>query len=273
MGFLAEIFGNFVFSLNSGKDPVAVVLATVLLFVVGTVVASFAGMAADRISRFTGKESLIKLLSTPKSHCDWCETPLSSISLIPVLGWLITKGRCPKCKANVTYIYPTIEGFVGFVSALLPLLLGEWSLKTLSFVFVFWVCVILSWIDVRNRIIPEFGTWLLLFTGLVFSPFEQDPLMRSVGAAVCALCFWMALTIVGLLKGEDTHAGGDVALAAAAGAWVGVSVTAAPVFMLATSFFFIAHALVAQRIYGDRWIPMGPAISGGLLTTMVSMLL
>jgi prepilin signal peptidase PulO-like enzyme (type II secretory pathway) len=190
-----------------------------------------------------------------------------------VLGWLIRGGRCPKCKTGITYVYPTVEAFVGVVSAFLPLMLSEWSLKTLSFVFVFWVCIILSWIDIRNRVIPEFGTWLLLFTGLVFSPFEPDPLIRSVGAAVCALCFWMALTIVGLLKGEDTHAGGDVALAAAAGAWIGMSVSAAPVFMLATSLLFIAHAVVAQKINGDRWFPMGPAISGGLLVTMASMIL
>lgn len=268
MEFLVETFGNFMFSLNSGNDVAARVLATIFLFVAGTVIASFAGMAADRISRYTGKESLLKTLSTPKSHCDECSEPLSSLSLIPVLGWLITRGRCRTCNANVTYVYPTAEAFVGIVSALVPLVLREWSAETMSFVFVFWVCITLSWIDLKNRVIPEFGTWLLLFTGLVFSPFEPDPLMRSVGAAVCAACLWGALTFVGVMKGEDTHAGGDVALAGAAGAWIGASLTAAPVFMLATSLFFMVHAVIAQTVTGERWIPMAPALSAGLISTI-----
>jgi leader peptidase (prepilin peptidase)/N-methyltransferase len=128
-----------------------------------------------------------------------------------------------------------------------------------------------SVIDAKTTVIPEELTWLTLFGGLVLSPWAEGMDDSVFGAAVCGAAVWFSLALVGWLKREFTHSGGDVAAAVAAGAWVGW--LGVPHYLLATSLSFLVVAGF-QRVRGVLWVPMGPAIFAGVpLSVLLSRLL
>lgn len=244
-----------------GGDPVAVIAVTVLLFAAGAAFASFAGLAASRLGSVPEGASVLAALSRPPSRCDGCGERLPAWALVPVLGWLAARGR-HSCGARVSPAYPAAEFLAGTATASAPAVAGGLGTEAACLILVGWTCLLASWIDVREHVIPEELTWTLLFAGLLVSPFEPDAWTRAAGAALCCGAMWLSLAAVGWARGIDTRAGGDVALAAAGGAWLGLS-GAAP-FLFAASVLFVIHAMPA-RLRGVEWVPMGPALSLALV--------
>jgi len=242
-------------------ETLALAAVTFALFFAGAAFASFAGLAATRIGSVPEGASILAALSRPPSRCDGCGARLPAWALVPVLGWVAARGR-HSCGAKVSPAYPAVEFLAGAATAAAPAVAGGLGLEAASLVLVGWTCLLASWIDVREHVIPEELTWPLLFAGLLLSPFEPDAWTRAAGAAVCCGSMWLSLAAVGWARGLDTRAGGDVALAAAAGGWLGLD--GAVPFLLGASLAFVLHALPA-RMRGVEWVPMGPALSISLV--------
>lgn len=259
-----DLFAPALAALTHG-DIGAVAVACACLWVFGAVVASFSGLVATRLGHVQEGESVLRAISYPPSHCDGCGRCLNAIDLVPVVGWVVAGGRC-KCGGQISALYPAAEMSIGIASAAIPLLVG-FNYTAICLIGILWAGVLASWIDFVEHIIPEEITWPLLFLGLLVSPFEHDPWARAAGAAVCCGAMWASLAAVGWLRGIDTRAGGDVALAAAAGAWLGVEGTAA--FLLLSSVVFVSYS-IPSRLRGDIWVPMGPALCCGLLATAMA---
>src|SRR5690606_27651435 len=86
------------------------------------------------------------------------------------------------------------------------------------------------------------------------------------GAAVSLAGMWISLWAIGVMTGENTRAGGDVAVAAAGGAWVGVQ--ACGVFLVSAAALYMA-VCAAQARYGRRWVPMAPALVAAIPLSVV----
>lgn len=257
----------------------------------GAVMASFGGLVAYRLPRIMGWVSPLSpaaaeacgtcgtpLWATPRgvpgacpdggkpdlvsrSRCDACGHALSALALVPVLGWVVHRGRCAKCGKAVNWSYPVAEALTAAGSAAIALRFGPtadaaWALGLL------WACVVLAWIDWRECLLPERITVPLLVAGLLASPFEPDPLLRIQGMAAALACIWVAFLAVGFARGEDAMSGGDLALMAGAGAWVGLA--AVPALLAASAALYALMAL-PRRLRGEVWTPMGPAICAALL--------
>lgn len=264
---MSEVIAQLDYAHINGDYSPLVFIASFVLFCIGAVVASLSGLIASRIGSVEDDQLIIKSISFPPSYCEACNKPIKPLALLPFFGWFLSKGKCSCCKFQVPVKYPLVEGLVGLVSALMPFIMGEFGLFTLGGLVLLWVGVMISWIDWKEQIIPEELTWFLLFSGFLFSPFELDLYSKVIGAAMGCGAVWLTFLVVGLLKNVNTHAGGDVALAAAAGAWLGIS--GAPTFILLSSLVYIAYAL-PLRFRGIIWVPMGPALAFGLLFTFAS---
>ncbi len=89
--------------------------------------------------------------------------------------------------------------------------------------------------------------------------------MRILGAMLAFFVMYLSMLITGLVKKEDVFAGGDIALATAAGAWLGLEML--HLFLLITSLSFISYAL-PLRLKGMRYSPMGPALALGFMACL-----
>lgn len=88
------------------------ILTVALLFLLGASLASFAGLAVHRLGGRPSDQSAWAALSG-RSHCDGCWAQLTAGELVPVLGWLLVRGRCARCGHRVPAIYPVSEAIAG----------------------------------------------------------------------------------------------------------------------------------------------------------------
>lgn len=241
---------------------------------VGALMASFAGVVADRLPHSAGWRSKpregVSLWS--RSRCDSCGTAISPLVLLPVLGWLALRGRCGNCGAKVPWAYPAAEAATAAASALVawgwgPTAEGVWALCGL------WALVTLAWVDWREAWLPDRITAAMVVAGLLASPFDPDPHSRIVGMALALGGMLASFKAVGWLKGMDLVMGGDLMLCAAAGAWLGPALV--PAFLGITAAAYVlqfalawvagftwrpADAEVIEDLEEAAWMPMGPAL-------------
>jgi leader peptidase (prepilin peptidase)/N-methyltransferase len=236
----------------------------------GAVLASFAGVVAERLPAIKGwnrdAPDPSVSLSHPPSHCTSCRTPISKVSLIPVVGWLLAKGECENCGARVPWRYPAIEAGTALASFLIALLF-EPSTEMFTLLLLVWSLVFVSWLDWEAHEIPDFLTIPLFFAGMLFSPFDPEMVSRLLGAAAGGLFLMGAFALVSKMMDLDAYSYGDVALAIAGGAWAGLCGLFP--FLLITCVVYVAYALPRRRMAGEVWSPMGPALALGLVATCV----
>lgn len=244
-------------------DPVVTTAVTVLLFFLGTSVASFSCLVAYRLARLPEDRPLIAAISTPPSACDQCGRRLSPLDLVPVLGWIVSRGRCRGCGYAVPTRYPILEVALGIACASAPFLFGGLGAHCLAAVFVACAAFLAAAIDWENGLVPEEVTWSLLFTGLLASPFEGDVWIRVAGSALGALMVWLSMSVIGWRKKIDTRAIGDVAMGAAGGAWLGLQPVPWWLFA-ACALHLVIYAVARRDEDGDGWLPFGP----GLMATL-----
>jgi leader peptidase (prepilin peptidase)/N-methyltransferase len=262
VGELAR-FGADALALRGDAAMSAILFAW--LFLAGAVWASFCGLLAFRLPRAMGwAEGPAVGLSHPPSSCDGCGARIRPLHLVPVLGWVAARGACGNCGAKVPARYPVVEAATGALTAAAPLLGGGATGLTLAIVLLAWACLAAAWVDLESHILPESVTLPLFFGGLLWSPLEPDTQLRVWGAALCAAAMWGSLRIVGRMRRVDAMSGGDVALAAVGGAWLGAG--AAGTFLLGSCLLFAVHAALASRS-GARWVPMGPALASALVAS------
>lgn len=231
----------------------------------GAILASFSGVVADRMPRIHGWNETPHdpgiSLSHPPSHCDSCKKRLSALDLVPVVGWMRNRGECRHCGASVPWMYPAAEAFSFVASAAIVVAFGPtWT--ALAACICLWLLLAISWLDWTAHEIPDFLTVPLGALGLLASPFEIDPWTRTLGAVICAVFVWLAFLLTGRAKRVDAMSYGDVALSAAAGAWLGAC--GAIPFLAASALAYLAYAL-PLRPKGVVWVPMGPALAIGFM--------
>ncbi|RKP51042.1 prepilin peptidase [Trinickia fusca] len=228
----------------------------------GASLTSFACLAADRLPHQLGwrpEPQPDLTLCHPPSRCDACAVRIGWPYLIPVVGYLLARGRCAHCGARVPPAYPLLEA-LGGGGACAALAYFGFAWTGISAALLWLVLLFLAWIDWREQWLPAVVTQPLFWLGLLSSPFSADAMDRIQGAFGGCVLMWLAMKVVGFARRADLVAGGDIALAAAAGAWLGL--TALPLFLLVASLGFLAYAWPLRR-RGRLFVPMGPALALG----------
>src|SRR5215203_946736 len=195
--------------------------AAVLAGVFGLLLGSFLNVVAYRLPR---GESL----AFPSSHCPSCETPIRPYDNVPVLSWLLLRGRCRDCGTGIAWRYPFVEALTGVLLALVVLVHGADRDALLGLAFVL-LAVPIAAIDLDHQIIPNRLNALGAVTALAVLALARpgdlpEHLIAGAAAGGFLFVFWFAKPgAMGL---------GDVKFAFVMGLFLGSAVAPALLFAL-----------------------------------------
>jgi leader peptidase (prepilin peptidase)/N-methyltransferase len=162
-------------------------------------------------------------LSKPRSTCPHCGHKITALENVPIVSYLVLRGRCSACKAPISIRYPVIEAAVGLLFAA-----AGWHFaapaQLVAALIIISILVALTMIDADTLLLPDDLTLSLLWLALLADAFGLGlvPLYDGVvGAAAGYLVFWLLATGFRLLRGIEGMGGGDFKLLAALGACFG----------------------------------------------------
>jgi len=227
-------------------------LVAVLLFIYGTLMSSFATLVAQRLP---AKQSILR----PPSHCNACGTQLTPRDLIPVVGWLLNRGRCRTCGVRVSSRYPLFEMIGGSLWAATYLHLQDWTVVAWMVFWLFLVIVIQT--DLLYMRVPDKlslpGALVFLVLSILLK--VQAPLMAVLGMVVNAL-----LLLILALISRGKMGMGDVKLYASIGAMLGPYVGVLSLLLAAFAASIVGFGMQASGLVKrGQYIPFVPYIAIG----------
>jgi leader peptidase (prepilin peptidase)/N-methyltransferase len=202
-------------------------------------------------------------LWSPRSQCPQCERPIRAYENIPVLSFLLLRGRCPGCGGRISWQYPAVELLTAALFALTILHFGAGA-AGLAALGLTAVLIAAAGIDARTTLLPDQLTLPLLWLGLVANYFGLFTDLESavLGAIGGYLSLWLVYHAFRLATGKEGMGYGDFKLLAALGAWLGWQ--ALPMILLLASLVgaLVGIALILLR-GRDRNIPIpfGPYLA------------
>jgi len=233
----------------------------------GLLIGSFLNVVIWRVPR---GESLV----SPPSHCPGCERPVRPRDNIPVVSWLLLKGRCRDCDEPISARYPLVELLTAAVFAALALRIGLQP-ELPAFLYLGAIGVALALIDLDTKrlpnviVLPSYVVGLVLLTAAAVVSDQYDDLLRAVlgMAALYSLYFLLALIY------PAGMGFGDVKLAGVLGlylGWLGWAEVVSGGFL---GFLFggvIGLGLMAARRAGRKsQIPFGPFMLAGAFVAIL----
>ena len=197
------------------------------------------------------------------SHCPHCKHPLGAIENIPLVSWLVLRGRCRHCKAPISIQYPLIELLSAVCSAVVVWKYGIAWQSAAALIFT-WTLIALAGIDLHTQLLPDQLTLPLLWLGLLIAlvPLFVDARVSVAGAALGYLSLWSIYWVFKLATGKEGMGYGDFKLFAAAGAWMGYAALLPVIILAALSGAIIG--IIMLRVRGqDRSVPFafGPFLA------------
>jgi leader peptidase (prepilin peptidase)/N-methyltransferase len=211
-------------------------------------------------------------LARPASRCPACQHRIRPHENIPVLSWLLLRGRCSACKVSISPRYPLIELLCALLFGAIGWRFGSQPVVLLWCAFGA-MLIALSMIDWDTTVLPDALTLPLLWAGLLAAMFGWTiPLPSAViGAAAGYLSLWSVYWFFKLATGKEGMGYGDFKLLAALGAWLGWQALL-PIILVASVLG--AAVGVVMKVSGalreGRYVPFGPFLAGaGLLVMLV----
>jgi leader peptidase (prepilin peptidase)/N-methyltransferase len=205
-------------------------------------------------------------LIVPRSSCPACGHRITAGENIPVLSYLVLRGRCSECRAAISARYPLVEALTGLLSGYAAWHLGFTTAAAGALVFT-WAMIALAFIDFDTFYLPDDITLPLLWAGLLFNLFGGyvDLSSSVIGAVAGYLSLWLVFWIFKFATGKEGMGYGDFKLLAAIGAWLGWKML--PLVILLSSFVGATIGIlliILARRGRNVPIPFGPylAIAG-----------
>jgi leader peptidase (prepilin peptidase)/N-methyltransferase len=254
------------------------------VFLLGLVIGSFLNVCILRIP--AGKSIVL-----PASSCPKCRKAIAAYDNIPVLSWLILGGKCRNCKVKISAMYPAVELLTGLLFLACYLAFGP-TLDTLKWAVFAALLVVLTIIDLRERILPDVVNFFGLGIGLVFSMFTKQldgtalwlanrwfdfpppqPIISFAdaifGAAIGSGLLWVVAEGYFRLRGHEGMGLGDVKMMAAVGAFLGLKRTLMTILVGSLLGSVIGILLIAISKKGrDYELPFGTFLGAGALLVL-----
>jgi len=258
-------------------------LAIATAAVLGLVVGSFLNVVIHRLPRMMERAWAAEAaelrgepappaerfdLLVPRSRCPSCGHQLGVLENIPLLSWLVQRGKCTACGTAIPARYPIVELATAVLSALAIWRFGA-TAAGLGAVILGAFLIALTFIDLDTHLLPDNMTLPLLWLGLLFNLWGVfAPLPDAViGAMAGYLSLWSIYWLFKLATGKEGMGYGDFKLLAALGAWFGWSALPAVILFASAVGAAVGIALIVLARRGREVpIPFGPYLAGaGLL--------
>lgn len=202
-------------------------------------------------------------LAFPPSRCPKCGHSIRAWENIPVVSYVLLRGRCAGCKTPISKRYPLVEAACGLLSVIVVWHFGL-SWQCIAALFFTWTLLALAIIDFDTQLLPDDITLPLLWGGLLlglgnlFVPLQD----AVIGAASGYMILWCVYWLFKLITGREGMGYGDFKLLGALGAWLGWQ--AIPQIILLSSVAGALFGITMMVFRGrDRQIPMpfGPYLA------------
>ena len=207
-------------------------------------------------------------LAHPRSTCPQCGAAIRAWHNIPLLSWLVLRGRCADCNATISIRYPLVELVTGILFAAAAWQFG-YSAEALSALVLIAFLIALTGIDLDTQLLPDSLTLTLLWLGLGVNLFQVWTTLPAavVGAMLGYGALWSVYWAFKLVTGKEGMGYGDFKLLAALGAWFGWQTI--PLIILLSSLVgaLLGLTILALTRQGRNTpMPFGPYLAGaGLL--------
>lgn len=207
-------------------------------------------------------------LMVPRSRCPHCGHAITALKNIPLVSWLVLRGRCSECRAPISARYPGVELLSGVLVGVAIWWFG-FTLAGIGAAGLSLALVALTFIDYDTQLLPDSITLPLLWAGLMvnlsgaFVPIQE----AVIGAMAGYLTLWTIFHAFRLATGKEGMGYGDFKLLAALGAWLGWKTLPAIILLSSVVGAVVGIALIAlRRQTREVPIPFGPYLAGaGLL--------
>lgn len=226
---------------------------TAILTLAGAAVGSFLNVCILRIP-----EGLS--IVYPPSRCPHCQHPIRVRDNIPVVSYLLLKGKCRDCGATISGRYALVESLTAALACLLFVRHGLSPAYLVSFLFVC-TLIVITFIDLDHQIIPHLLTLsgIPLFALLAVAFMGLSPLDAFLGIMIGAGLLYFVAVYYEALTGREGMGGGDVNLLAMLGAFLGWK--SLPLILLLSSFAGAVVGLLLILLKGKDMryaVPFGP---------------
>ena len=210
-------------------------------------------------------------LVAPRSNCPKCGHTIGALENIPIISYVVLRGRCAGCKTPISIRYPVIEAISGIAAGYIAWHFG-FGLAALAAMVFAWSLIALTVIDIDTQLLPDSITLPLLWIGLLanisatFAPLDAAVL----GAVAGYLALWSVYWMFKLATGKEGMGFGDFKLLAAIGAWLGWKFL--PLVILLSSFVgaTVGVMLIVFRRHGRSTpIPFGPYLAAAGLIAIL----
>lgn len=202
-------------------------------------------------------------LATPRSACPSCGHQISAIENIPVISYLVLKGKCRACKTSISMRYPLVELLTATLAGLVAWKFGYSTFTIFALIFTF-ALISLTFIDADTQLLPDDITLPLLWLGLLFNLDIGFTDLRSavVGAMAGYLSLWSIYWLFKLVTGKEGMGYGDFKLLAAIGAWFGWQLLPAVILLSSISGALIGVGMILfAKKQRETPMPFGPYLA------------
>ena len=236
--------------LNTGSNQLVLIYTLIL----GVIIGSFLNTLIYRLPIMLGfveKNHNFKKfnLCVPRSFCDKCYIKIPFYLNIPIISYLILKGKCFSCKSSISFKYPAIEILTGLVFIWLTLFIN-FSYELIFISLLSCALIVLAFIDLKYLVLPNTLTYSLICFGLLINFFYSiTPFLSAIlGCSLGYLGFLFIEKVFYLIKKSEGLGRGDAKLVAAIGAWVGLNYLPVVILLAACTgiIFFISLILVRK---------------------------
>jgi leader peptidase (prepilin peptidase) / N-methyltransferase len=238
---------------------------SILIFVFGLIIGSFLNVCIYRLPR---NQSVVH----PPSSCPDCGSPIHAYDNIPILGYILLKGRCRDCGGSISIRYLLIEFMTGIFFVMLLWLFGL-SMELPVYMLFVALLITISFIDLEFTIIPDVLSLGGLLAGVAFSLFRPtlgivDSLLGVIlGGGV----LWVIAFFYELFRKREGMGGGDIKLLAMIGAFCGVQ---GVIFTLVSGSLvgaLVGIPLTFKKQEGMAYaLPFGPFLSFGAFVYIIA---
>jgi leader peptidase (prepilin peptidase)/N-methyltransferase len=237
-----------------------------IVFIFGLLIGSFLNVCIYRLPR---DGSVVR----PRSHCTNCGHMIAGYDNIPLLSYLLLKGRCRHCFATIYWRYPLVELLAGLLFTAAYVNWG-WSLYTVKMAICVAMLLGMVFTDIETRLLPDEFTiggtvvgmilaWFIpirdgIASILVDSENAASVMEAALGATIAAGSLWLVGEIFKLIRHKEGLGFGDVKMAAMMGAFLGVSPTLMALMLSCVTGSVVGLAfIVISKKKGDYELPLG----------------
>jgi leader peptidase (prepilin peptidase)/N-methyltransferase len=191
-------------------------------------------------------------LVSPRSACPGCGHRITALENVPIVSWLVLRGKCSACGARISAKYPLVEALAGLGAAYAAWRFGP-SATAFGAVLFIWFTIALAFIDHETGLLPDSLTLPLVWIGLLanlghaFVPLPD----AVVGAVAGYLSLWLVYWGFKLVTGKEGMGYGDFKMNAAVGAFLGWKML--PLVILLSSVVGLAFGALQMFAARGKW--------------------